>query len=102
MSPAVASWIAATFGVDAVAVRDVGLREASDREIFLAAKRESAVVMTKDSDFIHLLESLGPPPQVIWVTCGNTSNANLKRILSTALPQALLLLAGGEPLVEVS
>jgi predicted nuclease of predicted toxin-antitoxin system len=38
--------------------------------------------MTKDSDFVALLDRFGPPPQVIWITCGNTSNARLKEILT--------------------
>ena len=74
-SPAIAKWLAKTFSIEAVAVRDLHLREAKDREIFDAARQSNAVVMTKDSDFVLLLEQNGPPPQVIWVTCGNTSNA---------------------------
>jgi predicted nuclease of predicted toxin-antitoxin system len=37
--------------------------------------------MTKDSDFVDLVERLGPPPQIIWLTCGNTSNLRLREIL---------------------
>lgn len=102
MSPAIAVWIRSEFGVDAVAVRDLGLRDAVDEEIFQAAKRENAVVMTKDGDFVLLLDKLGPPPQVIWVTCGNTSNARLKEILTNILPKALELLDAGERLVEIN
>jgi predicted nuclease of predicted toxin-antitoxin system len=75
MSPAIAAWISSNYAVSAVAIRDLGLRDADDKEIFHAARQEKAVVMTKDSDFVLLLDKLGPPPQVIWVTCGNTSNA---------------------------
>ena len=58
--------------------------------------------MTKDNDFLVLLERHGPPPQVVWLTCGNTSNARLRQILQTAFPQALELLKQGEPLIEIS
>lgn len=102
LSPAIAAWISATLGVSAVAVRDLGLRDATDREIFMAARRDQAIVMTKDSDFTQLLDRYGPPPQVIWLTCGNTSNAQLTIILTATLPHALALLAGGERLVEIS
>jgi predicted nuclease of predicted toxin-antitoxin system len=71
-------------------------------QIFAAAKLENAVVMTKDSDFVLLLERLGPPPQVIWVTCGNSSNARLKEILGNILPKAIELLESGEKLVEIN
>lgn len=102
LSPALAPWIAQTFGISAVALRDIGLRDGSDRQIFLAAKQQSTIVMTKDADFVKLLDDLGPPPQVIWITCGNTSNAHLRQLLQTALPRVLELLSFGEPLVEVS
>jgi predicted nuclease of predicted toxin-antitoxin system len=101
LSPAIAAWLRSTFGMDAVAVRDLGLREATDEQVFAAARRANAVVMTKDSDFVLLLERLGPPPQVIWLRCGNTSNARLKEILTSTLPKALELLNVGERLVEI-
>jgi predicted nuclease of predicted toxin-antitoxin system len=66
LSPAVASWLNLTFAVTAVPLRDLGLRDATDREIFLAARREGATVVSKDADFVRLLEDLGPPPQIIW------------------------------------
>ena len=95
MSPAIAAWVSSNFAVSAVAIRDVGLRDAEDTEIFQAARRENATVMTKDSDFVLLLDRLGAPPQVIWFTCGNTSNARLKEILMNTLPKALELLKAG-------
>lgn len=57
--------------------------------------------MTKDRDFVRLLEEFGSPPQVIWITCGNTSNANLKRILTDTLRRALESLQTNDTLVEV-
>ena len=102
VSPAIAHWISNNFAVDAAAIRDLGLRDAEDKEIFQAAKRENAIVMTKDSDFVLLLERFGPPPQVIWLTCGNTSNARLKAILTDTLPKALELLKSGEKIVEIN
>lgn len=102
LSPAIATWITSTFGIEAIALRDLGLRDAEDPEIFEAAKAQKAVVMTKDSDFVDLVERLSSPPQIIWLTCGNTSNAKLREILSETLPRALELLAAGETLVEIS
>lgn len=95
LSPAIAAWLNDNFALTARAVRDLGLREATDHTIFLAARNEAVVVMTKDSDFVRLLEGLGPPPQVIWLTCGNTSNARLRQILTDALPRAIELLESG-------
>ena len=102
LSPVIAPWIRQNFPVDAVALRDIGLRDAEDEEIFAAAKSAGIVVMTKDSDFLDLLDRHGPPPQVLWLTCGNTSNARLKQILSATLTEAITLLKAGERLIEVS
>jgi len=102
LSPTLALWIVQTFGISAVALRDIGLRDGTDRRIFLEAKEQSTIVMTKDADFVRLLEVLGPPPQIIWITCGNTSNEHLRQLLRTALPRILALLAEGESLVELS
>jgi len=50
LSPAVAFWIENTFGVKTFALRDLGLRDAEDEEIFLEAQKANAIVITKDSD----------------------------------------------------
>jgi predicted nuclease of predicted toxin-antitoxin system len=102
LSPAIAKWITESFSVQAVALRDLGLRDATDRQIFAAAQQAGAAVMTKDSDFVELVHRYGAPPQIIWLTCGNTSNARLKQILTTALPQAIALLETGESLIEIN
>lgn len=102
LSPQLAPWISEEFAVDSKAVRDLELRDANDYEIYLAARNAGAVVMTKDSDFLRLLEQHGPPPQIIWITCGNTSNAYLRELLERTLRSTLRLLNQGEPLVEIS
>lgn len=102
LSPAIATWITTTFEIPAIALRDLGLRDAEDPEIFEAAKNQGVIFMTKDSDFVDLVERLEAPPQIIWLTCGNTSNARLREILSSILPNALELLSSGEKLVEIS
>ena len=101
LPPSIAAWIEATFGVECRAVRDLGLRDANDPSIFLAARDAGAVVMTKDKDFIELQRRLGPPPRVLWVTSGNTSNARPREILTNVLPAALRLIESGENLVEI-
>jgi predicted nuclease of predicted toxin-antitoxin system len=102
LSPHLARWLTSEFGVEAKPIRELGLREAKDREIFLAARDAGAVVIAKDSDFVHLLEQLGPPPQILRLTLGNTSNAHLKEVMSGSFPEVRELLLRGEPLVEIS
>jgi predicted nuclease of predicted toxin-antitoxin system len=49
-----------------------------------------------------LLERFGPPPRVVWVRCGNSSNAKLRQVLSKTLLKALQMLESGERLVEIN
>ncbi len=102
VSPKLVPWFHDQFNLEAVHVRDLKLREAEDPDIFEAARNANAVVMTKDEDFVLLVERLGPPPQVIWLTFGNTSNTRVKEILMQALPIAVESLEKGEPLVEIT
>jgi len=101
LSPQMARWLEETFEVECHHVRDLGLREAEDREIFRKARDASAVVMTKDEDFVYLVEQNGAPPQVIWVTCGNMSNAHFKLLLLETLRDAMSLITSGEAVVEI-
>lgn len=102
LSPTIATWIQNQIGIEAIAIRDIGLCYATDDQIFEAARKASAIVMTKDSDFIQILERRGAPPSIIWITCGNTSNLNLKKILQQTLTQACKLILEGDTLVEIS
>jgi len=82
-------------------LREIGLRDAEDDDIFAAARDAGVIMLTKDSDFNRLLEQHGSPPKVLWLTCGNTSDAALQEILGRHLSTALNLLEGGEDLVEI-
>jgi predicted nuclease of predicted toxin-antitoxin system len=101
LSPQLARWLQQSFDVEAVAVRDLELRDSRDEVIYMAARKEDAVVMTKDVDFVDLLQRHGPPPKVIWITCGNTSKAALQKVISRAWSSVVALLTNGEPLVEI-
>jgi len=101
LSPALAPWLKKTFGVDAFSVRYLNMVRAKDIEIYHAARNANVVVLTKDEDFVHLQERLKPPPSLMWVRCGNTSNAHLKRVLQHTFVPACKLIEAGEPLVEI-
>ena len=95
-------WLNERFGAEAYSVRWLGYRDASDEAIFAAAREAGAVVMTKDRDFLNLLDIHGPPPTVIWITMGNTSNAHMRAVLDRVFAQALVSLRAGESIVEIT
>ncbi len=92
LSPHLAPWVADNFGVECFSAKYLDLLCAEDKQIFEFAKKSNAIVMTKDEDFVQLLHRFGSPPKIIWITCGNTSNEQMKQLLNAKLTQALLLL----------
>ena len=101
LSPRLAGWIRESLGYDAVPIRDLGLRDAEDTEIFSRAREAQVILLTKDKDFAEMVVRLGSPPVVIWLRCGNTSEEHLKTILSAHLPDALQFIEAGEDLIEI-
>ena len=63
-------------------VVDVGLRAATDAQVWEYAVREGSAILTKDEDFAarRLREPHGPT--VIWLRVGNCSRAALIRWLT--------------------
>jgi len=103
LSPSIAMWISANFPeLTATALRSMALQDDNDYDISRKARKSKVIVMSKDYDFVKLIEIYGVPPQLIWITCGNTSNVRLCEILSTSLQQAINLLQSGESIVEIS
>jgi predicted nuclease of predicted toxin-antitoxin system len=101
ISPALANWLRTELGVEAVALRDLGLRDAADAVIWRSARAADVVIVTKDSDFSDLLARHGPPPRVVWVRAGNTSNAALQRAFHAKWVEIERLFDAGEALVEL-
>lgn len=102
LPPALAHYLRLNFAVEAYPLRELGLRDATDDVIYAKARSAGAVLITKDQDFIVKSLRLGPPPQILWVTCGNCSNAHLREIFAKTFPSAMQLLATGEAIVEIS
>lgn len=62
-------------------VRELGLENSTDFEIFEFAKRNQYTIVTFDSDFFDLNTMYGFPPKIIWIRTGNTTTINLEIIL---------------------
>jgi predicted nuclease of predicted toxin-antitoxin system len=96
-----AGWLMPVGSADVAHVAALGLLHSKDEQIFFAAREAGAIVVTKDEDFVRLLERHGPPPHLVWITCGNVRNARLREIMESFWPVAFDLIEGGEPLVEI-
>jgi len=96
-----ARWLRQEFGVNAQSLKTLGLRDASDEEIFESARRTQAVIISKDSDFVDLISRLGTPPQLLWVVCGKVTNRHLQAVFTATFQDAVRLLQEGEGIVEI-
>lgn len=102
LDPELAVWLGSRFDVFVNHVRELALQRLPDAELFDAARRlHVAVIVTKDSDFVDLVTLRGPPPQVVRLTCGNTSTPALQVLLGRTFADAIRLLEAGAPWVEI-
>ena len=87
-------------GLEARAVREVGLRDASDTVIWDFAARDGWIIVTKDEDFPgRVLRSPTGPP-VVWLRIGNSTKRALLGWFAPLLPDILRELAAGRRIVE--
>lgn len=102
LDPKLAAWMGSRFHVIAKHVAEIDLLQASDRDLFAAAKRFGNItIMTKDDDFIDLVTRYRVPPQIIRLTCGNRPTIAVQALLTQHFEPAIKLLEGGEPWVEI-
>jgi predicted nuclease of predicted toxin-antitoxin system len=66
LSPFISTWINANFpDIIAKSLRSIGLQDANDYDIFRKARKENVIIMSKDYDFVKLIEIHGTPPKLI-------------------------------------
>ncbi|MEO8232571.1 MAG: DUF5615 family PIN-like protein [Ignavibacteriota bacterium] len=66
---------------DCIHVLSVGLDKSSDSEIWLYAKVNDLIIVTKDADFAEKSLLFGFPPFVIWMRQGNCTTLEIENIL---------------------
>ena len=66
---------------DSTTVKNVGLINSSDREIWEYAKINEYIIVTQDSDFNDLNSLYGFPPKIIWIRTGNLKTQSIVDIL---------------------
>jgi len=103
LDPQLAAWLGSRFGIIAKPLREIGLRDAKD-EVLCAASRKfgAIVILTKDEAFVEMVRRAGPPPQMVWLRCGNRSTPEMQVWLGTLFQDTLDRLGAGEPVVELN
>lgn len=83
-------------------VAELALETATDRKISEHATAHSAIIITKDEDFVLLRTFQQSAPSIIWIRIGNTTKRELLTHFSRAWPAILSALERGETVIEVS
>jgi predicted nuclease of predicted toxin-antitoxin system len=101
LPPALARTLRA-LGCEALAVRELGLRDASDSKLWNYALQEQAAIITRDEDFAQRCLYSQAQPVIVWLRIGNTSNeARLRRVVPV-WPAIMQRIGRGDRLIEVS
>ena len=66
---------------DSVQVKDLGLENFSDKQIWNYAKEHNFTIVTFDSDFFDLANLFGHPPKIIWLRTGNRRTNEIATLL---------------------
>jgi len=95
-----ARWIAAQ-GHQGTHVFDLALQAADDGPIWEHARREKAVIVSKDEDFVDRWLLSDRPVSLIWIRKGNCSKQALLAWLEALWPDIVIRLEQGEQLIEL-
>mgnify|MGYP001242649051 CR=1 FL=1 len=68
---------------DSLHIRDIGLKEADDLDVWDYAAQNGYVIASKDSDFHQQSFLRGHPPKVIWLRLGNCPTNTIATTLRT-------------------
>ena len=66
---------------NSVHVKELGLINATDSDIWEFAKKNDFAIVTFDADFADLSTIKGFPPKIIWLRTGNTITNKLESLL---------------------
>jgi predicted nuclease of predicted toxin-antitoxin system len=94
---ALARWIASQPGYEADHVAFALAPTEQDATIASYAAGNSAVIVTKDADFLNL----APPPPLLIVATGNMPNRDFLAVFAVQFAAAVGQLLDGHPVVEI-
>lgn len=99
LPPKLAAWFRDQ-GIDAAHVRELGLTSAPDAAIWAEAARDDAVILSRDEDFVTLLQDRGGA-RLVWIRIGNCTNPALLETIESSWLAIEQQLSDGERLVEL-
>ena len=88
-------------GADCQHVLDVGLADATDSKIWEHAMRNDCVVISKDEDFLYLVNAPEAKGRFIWIRFGNCRTKALLTAIESLWPKVEARLKAGDRIIEL-
>ncbi|MBM9576108.1 DUF5615 family PIN-like protein [Leptospira sp. 201903070] len=94
LTPKLSGWIQQEFQINSFCLRERSLISKTAQEIFFSTRNQTEIIiMTKGGDFIDLLNRYCPPPKIIWIRSGNTSNQSIQVLPKKSRQKVLTILS---------
>lgn len=100
LPPALARFIVSEFSAEALHVSDVGLKDASDAEIWRFASSNDLILISKDDDFTRLF-LVSDTCRLVWIRVGNCRRRELLDVFRRVWRSMVDRLEAGDRFVEV-
>ena len=100
LPPALARMIQSDLGSEALHVTDIGMRNASDVQVWEYASTHAKILISKDDDFLRLF-LIAPTARLVWVRIGNCRRAVLLEVFRRMWPQIVERLEQHDTVIEV-
>lgn len=103
ISPIIAKWMAENTGLNVKSSFILGFKSMTDYAIYQQAKAHGNVILvSKDADFIEIVNRLGSPPKLISIKIGNCDNRTMWQFLQKHINTAIqMLLLADANIVEI-
>jgi predicted nuclease of predicted toxin-antitoxin system len=100
LPPALARLIQFDLGAEAAHVADLGMRDASDDELWNYAAKTDSVLISKDEDFVRLVLNT-EAGRLVWVRVGNCRRELLLDVFRRVWPWVIERLDKRDRFIEV-
>ena len=100
LPPALARLLQDDLGCEAAHVVDIGLRDASDIEIWTYTSERGCILISKDEDFTNMVLRASAAG-LIWVRVGNCRRAFLLDVFRKVWPRIVARLELGDRFIEI-
>jgi predicted nuclease of predicted toxin-antitoxin system len=100
LPPALARFIELDLGASATHVTDIGLRDATDSELWSFVSQNDSILISKDDDFVRLVLAK-PTARLIWVRIGNCRRQFLLDVFRRVWPRIVERLERRDTFIEI-